>query len=83
MTEIARDDNGPDPDLDDHARLAWDAKMWDAVSAVGFDGPIYDRFVDELIRAALPPLRGAVCSDKIFTWCRERTGTFIYAPQGL
>lgn len=56
----------------DAAELAWDAKQWAAVREAGFGGPLFDRLLDQLIRYALPRLRTAIRTGKVFPWCRQR-----------
>jgi len=64
--------NDPADQRADLVQLAWDQKAWEAVSAAGFSGPLYDRLVDRMIRYALPRIRAVIRCQQIFIWCHER-----------
>ncbi|BEL05574.1 hypothetical protein Q0Z83_037650 [Actinoplanes sichuanensis] len=56
----------------DAEQLAWDTVNWEEVELANFRGLPWDELIDRLIRHALPIMRSAMSSGKIFTWCRER-----------
>jgi RNA polymerase sigma-70 factor (ECF subfamily) len=62
-------DQGADP-----VQLAWDRKIWEAVAAANFSGPLYDRLIDQMIRYSLPKMRAVIRSGRIFVLCYQRNG---------
>jgi hypothetical protein len=64
----------------DPEQLAWETRMWEVVRQANFRGRLWDRLLDELIRYAIPRMRSAMGSGKIFTWCRDRNPMRLFHP---